>query len=84
MEKFAELVGAKSGGRIKVDLFPGGVLGSDQANVSALQGGTLDLVRSHGVEVRCYNPPSLGNPLGWISRRSGYPWSRRPHRRAGR
>lgn len=44
MEKFAELVGAKSGGRLKVDLFPGGVLGSDQANVSALQGGTLDLV----------------------------------------
>lgn len=44
MEKFAELVAARSNGRIKVDLFPGGVLGSDQANVSALQGGTLDMV----------------------------------------
>jgi tripartite ATP-independent transporter DctP family solute receptor len=44
MEKFAELVAARSGGRIKVNLFPGGVLGSDQANVSALQGGTLDMV----------------------------------------
>jgi len=44
MEKFAEIVAAKSGGRIKIDLFPGGVLGSDQANVSALQGGTLDMV----------------------------------------
>jgi len=44
MEKFAEVVGAKSGGKLKVALFPGGVLGSDQANVSALQGGTLDLV----------------------------------------
>lgn len=44
MEKFAELVTAKSGGKLKVNLFPGGVLGSDQANVSALQGGTLDLV----------------------------------------
>lgn len=44
MEKFAEIVGAKSGGKLKVALFPGGVLGSDQANVSALQGGTLDLV----------------------------------------
>jgi tripartite ATP-independent transporter DctP family solute receptor len=44
MEKFAEIVAAKSGGRIKVNLFPGGVLGSDQANVSALQGGTLDMV----------------------------------------
>src|SRR5438445_13728469 len=44
MEKFAELVTAKSGGKIKVNLFPGGVLGGDQANVSALQGGTLDMV----------------------------------------
>ena len=44
MEKFAEIVTAKSGGRIKINLFPGGVLGGDQANVSALQGGTLDMV----------------------------------------
>lgn len=29
MEKFADLVAAKSGGKIKVNLFPGGVLGSD-------------------------------------------------------
>lgn len=43
-EKFAEIVAAKSSGRLKVNLFPGGVLGSDQANVSSLQGGTLDLV----------------------------------------
>jgi len=44
MEKFAELIAAKSGGKMKVNLFPGGVLGSDQANVSAVQGGTLELV----------------------------------------
>lgn len=44
MEKFADLMAAKSGGKIKVNLFPGGVLGSDQANVSALQGGTLEMV----------------------------------------
>ena len=44
MEKFAELVAAKSGGKIKVNLFPGGQLGSDQANVTAVQGGTLEMV----------------------------------------
>jgi len=44
MEKFAELATARSGGRIKINLFPGGVLGGDQANVSALQGGTLEIV----------------------------------------
>jgi len=43
MEKFAEVVAAKSAGKIKVNLFPGGVLGSDQANVSAVQGGTLEM-----------------------------------------
>ena len=44
MEKFAELVGAKSGGKLKVNLFPGGTLGGDAANVSALQGGTIEIV----------------------------------------
>ena len=44
MEKFAEVVKAKSGGKIKVNIFPGGVLGGDAPNVSALQGGTLEMV----------------------------------------
>jgi TRAP-type transport system periplasmic protein len=43
MEKFAELVDSRSGGKLKVNVFPGGALGSDQANVSALQGGTLEM-----------------------------------------
>jgi TRAP-type transport system periplasmic protein len=43
MEKFGEIVEAKSGGRLKVTVFPGGALGSDQANLSALQGGTLEM-----------------------------------------
>ena len=42
-EKFAELVAAKSGGKIKVNLFPGGVLGGDAPTVSALQGGTVEM-----------------------------------------
>ncbi len=44
MEKFAEAVKVKSGGKISVKLFPGGVLGGDAQNVSALQGGTLEMV----------------------------------------
>ena len=42
--KFAELVAAKTGGRIKVNVFAGGVLGGDAANVSALQGGTIEVL----------------------------------------
>ena len=43
-EKFAEIVAAKSGGKLKVNIFPGGTLGGDAANVSALQGGTIEIV----------------------------------------
>jgi TRAP-type transport system periplasmic protein len=41
-EKFAELVAAKSGGKMKVNVFPGGVLGGDAPTISAVQGGTVD------------------------------------------
>ena len=44
-QKFAELVAAKSGGRLKVNVFAGGTLGGDAANVSALQGGTIEFVQ---------------------------------------
>ena len=43
MKKFAELVSAKSGGKIKVNLFYNGTLGSDQAVVSAMKGGTIEM-----------------------------------------
>ena len=43
MKKFSELVAAKSGGKMKVNVFLAGALGSDQANVSAIQGGTLEM-----------------------------------------
>ena len=43
-EKFAEIVAAKSGGKLKVNLFPGGTLGGDAPSVSALQGGTIEFV----------------------------------------
>jgi TRAP-type transport system periplasmic protein len=42
-EKFAEIVAAKSGGKMKINLFPGGVLGGDAPTVSALQGGTIEM-----------------------------------------
>lgn len=42
-ERFAELVGKKSGGKLVVKLYPGGTLGGDIQVVSSLQGGTIDL-----------------------------------------
>ena len=43
MKKFAETVAAKSGGKMKVNLFYNGTLGSDQAVVSAMKGGTIEM-----------------------------------------
>lgn len=43
MKKFKETVEAKSGGKIKVQLFLNGTLGSDQATLSALKGGTVEM-----------------------------------------
>lgn len=43
MEKFAEIVQAKSGGKIKVNIYPSSTLGTDAATVSAMQGGTVEM-----------------------------------------
>jgi tripartite ATP-independent transporter DctP family solute receptor len=41
-QKFADAVAQKSGGRMKVTLYPNAVLGSDPQNLSSVRGGTLD------------------------------------------
>ncbi|MBT9550113.1 MAG: TRAP transporter substrate-binding protein [Hydrogenophaga sp.] len=43
MKKFKDAVEAKSGGKMKVNIFLNGALGSDQAVVSALKGGTIEM-----------------------------------------
>lgn len=41
-QKFADAVSARSGGKMKVTLFPNAVLGGDPQNLAAVRGGTLD------------------------------------------
>jgi TRAP-type transport system periplasmic protein len=43
MKKFKETVETKSGGKIKVQLFLNGTLGSDQATLSSVKGGTVEM-----------------------------------------
>ncbi len=43
MKKFAESVAAKSGGKMKVNLFFNSALGGDQQVVSAIKGGTVEM-----------------------------------------
>ncbi|WP_326526889.1 TRAP transporter substrate-binding protein [Dokdonella sp.] len=42
-QKLADTVAAKSGGKMKIKVFPGGQLGGDAQTVSALQGGTIEM-----------------------------------------
>lgn len=43
LQKFAEAVDRKSGGKIKIRIFGDGTLGGDAAVISALQGGTIEM-----------------------------------------
>lgn len=67
-QKFADLMAQKSGGKIQVKLFAGGVLGGDLQTVSALQGGTVEMtVLNAGIlnaqvkEFGAYDLPFLFN-----------------------
>jgi tripartite ATP-independent transporter DctP family solute receptor len=42
-KKFAELIEQKSGGKIKVRIYPSGTLGGEQQVASAMQGGTVEV-----------------------------------------
>ncbi len=43
MERFKSIVEAKSGGKLKINLFPAAQLGNDQFHVSGVQGGTIEI-----------------------------------------
>jgi tripartite ATP-independent transporter DctP family solute receptor len=43
VKRFADIVGQKSGGKLKVRLFAGGTLGNDVTMISALRGGTQEM-----------------------------------------
>jgi tripartite ATP-independent transporter DctP family solute receptor len=42
IQKFADAVKTKSGGKITLQIYPGGALGGDLQTISALRGGTVD------------------------------------------
>jgi tripartite ATP-independent transporter DctP family solute receptor len=43
MERFAQLVGERSGGKLNVRVFPNGQLGGDIQTIASLQGGVIDM-----------------------------------------
>jgi cardiolipin synthase A/B len=61
--EFAEALIAKTGEGVRVRLIYDWLGGLGKASRNF-----WDRLRAGGVEVRCYNPPRLDSPLGWISR----------------
>lgn len=55
-KKFAELVSDKSDGKIKVQLFPGSVLGSDRVMIEGAQRGTLEIGVSSTPNLASFTP----------------------------
>lgn len=82
MVKFADIVAAKSGGKIKVKTYFGGTLGSDVTSVPQLQGGVLEMavpecsilvgvngLREFGLLNRPTGPPAHRPAAGLLRRR---------------
>ncbi|OYD25810.1 C4-dicarboxylate ABC transporter [Oceanimonas baumannii] len=55
-DKFAELVKEKSDGKIRVQLFPGAILGSDRVLVEGAQRGTLEIGVSSTPNLASFSP----------------------------
>lgn len=56
LERFAELVAERTDGRITVQLFPNGELGSETATLEQLQAGTLDLAKASAAPLGSFDP----------------------------
>lgn len=55
-EKFKEIVEAKSGGKIKVQIFPNAILGSDRVLMEGAQKGTLEMAVSSTPNMANFSP----------------------------
>lgn len=55
-EKFKEVVEAKSGGKIKVQIFPNAILGSDRVLMEGAQKGTLEMAVSSTPNMANFSP----------------------------
>jgi TRAP-type C4-dicarboxylate transport system substrate-binding protein len=54
--KFAELVAAKTNGQVKVEVFPGGQLGTDREMIEAMRLGSLDMSTEGSINFEAFVP----------------------------
>ena len=66
-EKFAALVKEKSGGKIKIQIFPNCQLGSDRVTTEAAQAGTLDMSSSSTPNLASFSKDYMAIDLPYVT-----------------
>jgi len=73
-KKFAELVKEKSGGKIVIETYPGGVLGSERDMIEAMQLGTLDMGLVSSAPLGGFLPEMMLFDLPFLFRDREHAW----------
>jgi len=74
MERFAELVAEKSGGKVEVQLFPSGQLGSETETLEQLQRGALAMVKTSTSAMEGFVPEMALFGLPYLFRDEAHFW----------
>jgi tripartite ATP-independent transporter DctP family solute receptor len=75
MQKFAELVEQKTEGKIKIEVYSGGVLGSERDMIESMQLGTLDIGLVSTAPLGGFLPKMMIFDLPFIFKDSEHAWS---------
>ncbi len=75
LEHFAERAAFYSGGRLQLDVFPNGQLGSESQTLEQLQSGTLDVAKVGGATLGSFVPVAKLFSLPYLFRDSEHYWA---------
>lgn len=75
MERFAELVFEKSGGRVEVQIFPSGQLGSETEAIEQLQRGAITMVKTSAAAMEGFVPEMAVFGVPYLFRDAEHFWN---------
>lgn len=74
MEKFSQLVGAKTNGQVEVQVFPNAILGSERDMIEGMQLGTLDIGLVSTAPIGQFSPKMMLFDLPFLFKDSAHAW----------
>lgn len=75
MEKFAELVKAKTNGQVEIQIYPNSILGSERDLIEGLQLGTVDIAMVSTAPIGQFSPKMMLFDLPFIFRDNKHAWA---------